>query len=256
MAYIGQEPGLGEAERFIFTASGSETTVTADDDGLPLNYTVNQLSLYLNGVKLVLGTDFTATNGSTITGLSALTAGDVVEIIALSTFSPADTVPATGGTFTGNVTHSGDLRSGTLKAADGTASITIANSTGNVEFAGDFTVNGTTSYINTTTVEVEDNILQLNTTQASPDTATAATSGISVYRGNGVTQASLIFDDADDTWDITNNLKVAGSVQSGDLILKSPVNNGHYTIWEEEEYLAIKNEYNGKTYKFVLEEIV
>ena len=77
-----------------------------------------------------------------------------------------------------------------------------------------------------------------------------------MYRGNGVTQASLIFDDADDTWDITNNLKVAGSVQSGDLILKSPVNNGHYTIWEEEEYLAIKNEYNGKTYKFVLEEIV
>ena len=104
MAYIGQEPGLGEAERFIFTASGSETTVTADDDGLPINYTVNQLSVYLNGVKLVLGTDFTATNGSTITGLAALAAGDVVEVIALSTFSPADTVPATGGTFTGNVT--------------------------------------------------------------------------------------------------------------------------------------------------------
>ncbi len=132
MAYIGQEPGLGEAERFIFTASGSETSITADDDGVPIGYTVGQLSVYLNGVKLVLGTDFTATNGSTITGLAALTAADVVEIIALSTFSPADTVPATGGTFTGNVTHSGDLRSGTLKAADGTASITIANSTGAV----------------------------------------------------------------------------------------------------------------------------
>ena len=117
------------------------------------------------------------------------------------------------------------------------------------------TVNGTTTSINTQTVEVEDNILQLNTTQGSPDTATATTSGISVYRGNGVTQASLIFDDADDTWDITNNLKVAGSIQSGDLILKSPVNKGHYTIWEEEEYLAIKNEHTGKKYKFVLEEI-
>ena len=121
MSYIGQAPGLGEAERFIFTASGSETSVTADDNGVLINYTVNQLSLYLNGVKLVMGTDFTATNGSTITGLAALAAGDVVEVIALSTFSPADTVPATGGTFSGNVTHSADLRSGNLKAADGTA---------------------------------------------------------------------------------------------------------------------------------------
>ena len=124
MSYIGQEPGLGEAEMFIFTASGSETTVTADDDGLPINYTVNQLSVYLNGVKLVLGTDFTATNGSTITLIGsspALAAGDVVEIIALSTFSPADTVPATGGTFTGAVTASAGVVGNLTGNASGTA---------------------------------------------------------------------------------------------------------------------------------------
>ena len=55
-------------------------------------------------------------------------------------------------------------------------------------------------------------------------------------------------------------LTVAGQCQAtsfitGDLILKSPTNNGHYTIWEEEEYLAIRNEMTGKKYKFVLEEI-
>ena len=104
-----------------------------------------------------------------------------------------------------------------IKASDGTASLTIADTTGavslasNLTVAGDLTINGTTTTLSTQTVEVEDNILQLNTTQASPDTATAATSGISVYRGNGVTQASLIFDDADDTWDLTNNLVVAGT---------------------------------------------
>ena len=104
-----------------------------------------------------------------------------------------------------------------IKASDGTASLTIADTTGavslasNLTVAGDLTINGTTTTLNTQTVEVEDNILQLNTTQASPDTATAATSGISVYRGDGVTQASLIFDDADDTWDLTNNLVVAGT---------------------------------------------
>jgi len=127
MAYIGQEPGQGQAERFIFTASGGETTITADDDGLSLGYTENQVSVYLNGVKLVVGTDCVATNGSTITGLAALTAADVVEIIALSTFSPADTVPATGGTFTGAVTASAGVVGNLTGNASGTsATVTTA----------------------------------------------------------------------------------------------------------------------------------
>ena len=106
MSYIGQEPGLGKAEHFIFTASGSETSVSTADDGLPISYTVNQVSVYLNGVKLIVGTgkDCQATNGSTITGLSALAASDVVEVVALSTFSPADSIPSTGGSYTGQVT--------------------------------------------------------------------------------------------------------------------------------------------------------
>ena len=73
---------------------------------------------------------------------------------------------------------------------------------------GDLIVEGDTTTLNTQTVEVEDNILQLNTTQGSPDTATATTSGISIYRGDGITQASFIFDDADDTWDLTHNLEL------------------------------------------------
>jgi len=100
--------------------------------------------------------------------------------------------------------------------------ITVGN---DLTVAGDLIVSGTTSTINTATVEVEDNILQLNTTQGTPDTATATTSGISVYRGNGVTQASLIFDDADDTWDLTNALTVAGTngvtLDSGSIKIKN-----------------------------------
>ena len=93
---------------------------------------------------------------------------------------------------------------------------------GNVSFGYDVTVTGnlivegTTTTLNTQTVEVEDNIIVLNKTQ-SDNSATAATSGISIYRGldasdNAITEASLIFDDADDTWDLTNNLKVGGDV--------------------------------------------
>ena len=106
MSYIGQEPGQGQAERFLYTATGTGTAVTADDDGVAIGYTVGQVSVYLNGVKQVIGSgkDVTATDGSTITFLAAYAADDVIEVIALSTFSPANTVAATGGTFSGAVT--------------------------------------------------------------------------------------------------------------------------------------------------------
>jgi hypothetical protein len=118
MSYIGQEPGQGQAERFLFTAAGTGTAVTADDDGVSVGYTVGQVSVYLNGVKQVIGTgkDVTATDGSTITFLASYASGDVIEVIALSTFSPADTVPATGGTFTGAVTASAGLTGTTIDA--------------------------------------------------------------------------------------------------------------------------------------------
>ena len=135
MSYLGQSPGQGMAEYFLFTASGSETSVTTADDGRPVAYTVGQVSVYLNGVRLVEGSgkDFQATNGSTISGLSALSASDVVEVVALSTFSPADAVSAAnGGTFSGNVsfgdnniTNVGSLALDSI-SADGT-SITISS---------------------------------------------------------------------------------------------------------------------------------
>jgi hypothetical protein len=72
MSYIGQGLGQGQAERFVYTASGGETSVSLDDDGRGIAYTPNQLDVYLNGVKLKNGTDFTATTGSSITGLRLL----------------------------------------------------------------------------------------------------------------------------------------------------------------------------------------
>ena len=135
MSYLGQAPGQGMSEYFLFTASGSETSVTTADDGRPVAYTVGQVSVYLNGVRLVEGSgkDFQATNGSAISGLSALSASDVVEVVALSTFSPADAVSAAnGGTFSGNVsfgdnniTNVGSLALDSI-SADGT-SITISS---------------------------------------------------------------------------------------------------------------------------------
>ena len=88
-----------------------------------------------------------------------------------------------------------------------------ASLAGNLTVGGNLTVEGTTTTINTETVEVEDNIIVLNKT-ASDGSATAATSGIAVNRGGTTANASLIFDDGDDVWDLTHKLKVASNIYS------------------------------------------
>ena len=114
MSYIGQELGLGTAERFIYTATGSGTVVSNDDDGRTIGFTLHQVSVYLNGVKQVIPTDVVASDGSTVVFASAYTSGDVIEIIALSSFSASDTVSAsTGGTFSGSVIAGGGLETDT-----------------------------------------------------------------------------------------------------------------------------------------------
>ena len=98
MSYIGQEVRQSRARRTTYTAVGGETSVN-------VKYTPGQLSVYLNGVKLIDATDYSATNGETITDLEELGTGDTLDFVALDSFLSTDTVAAsTGGTFQGAVT--------------------------------------------------------------------------------------------------------------------------------------------------------
>ena len=180
MSYLGQAPGQGQKESFLFTASGSETSVTTADDGRVGSYTVGQVSVYLNGVKLVEGSDFTATNGSTITltGSSpGLTASDVVEVVALSAFSPSDTVSAAnGGTFAGNVIMSGNL-----------------------------TVNGTETIVNTETLTVEDKNIEMGKV-SSPTDANADGGGITL---KGTTDKTILWENDTNSWNFNQNIETS-----------------------------------------------
>ena len=119
--YIGNDLRSGRSETYVFTASGGETAVTASDDSRAINYTVGWVKVWLNGVLLVEGSgkDFQATTGNSITGLAALSANDIVTVEANHTFSVSDSVPATGGTFTGPVTHSGAVTNSSTTTATG-----------------------------------------------------------------------------------------------------------------------------------------
>ena len=78
--------------RYVFTISGTPTTVNgADDNSRTLAYTAGQADVYLNGVKQVVGTDVTATSGSSVVFASALAANDIVEVVAFDTFQASTT---------------------------------------------------------------------------------------------------------------------------------------------------------------------
>ena len=82
--------------RYRFTASGGETSKSGvDDNGLTLSYIVGKEQVYLNGVLLVRTTDYVATNGTSISSLAALTAGDVLEIITFTAFDLANVLSPT-----------------------------------------------------------------------------------------------------------------------------------------------------------------
>lgn len=131
----GQTPSLNLS---TYTATGGETSVTA-------TYTVGTEEVFLNGVKLVGGgVDYTATNGTSITGLTALVAGDTVQVqsFASSVVSgsiPLSTVTAAGdlivGTGASTVSKIAIGTSGTLLTSNGTtATWAAAPSTGFLGF--------------------------------------------------------------------------------------------------------------------------
>ena len=134
MAYIGKSPsGTGVRQRYYFTATGGETSLSGtDDNGLTLSYSDGAyVDVLLNGIELVAGTDYNTSTANTIAGLAALAASDVVTVTVYDIFTVADTVSAKdGGTFSGNVVFNGNTTGLDLNGtemvldADGDTSIT------------------------------------------------------------------------------------------------------------------------------------
>lgn len=82
----------GTSARFTYTVSSSTTTITGNDDnGNTLAYDAGFADVYLNGVKMVNGSDVTVTSGTSIVFASAIGASgtDTVDIIAFGTFNVA-----------------------------------------------------------------------------------------------------------------------------------------------------------------------
>ena len=77
----------GTSERYKFTATANQNTFSGNDDnGNALGYDAGFLDVFLSGIRLVNGTDFTATSGTSIQLASGAAVGDILEIVTYGTF--------------------------------------------------------------------------------------------------------------------------------------------------------------------------
>ena len=91
--YIGRSPGDAAViiARQNYTSSGVTTDFTFTS-----GYTPGYLDVYLNGVRLVNVTDYTAGDGSTVGLTSAAVDGDALELVAYKAFNVGNVTNATG----------------------------------------------------------------------------------------------------------------------------------------------------------------
>jgi len=86
MSYLGRSAKLSlkAQEKVSFLATAGQTSKTG------LSYTPSFVEVYVNGVLLTDTTDYTATNGNSITFTVALLVNDEVTVVSLKTFASAD----------------------------------------------------------------------------------------------------------------------------------------------------------------------
>ena len=117
--YIGRNPSDSSVviDKQTFTASGVQTSFTFSSQ-----YTPGFIDAYLNGSRLVHGTDYTATNGSIVNLVSPAQANDLLELVAYKAFNVGNNIIGiqSGGTLVGNVKNLNFVGTGNTFALNGT----------------------------------------------------------------------------------------------------------------------------------------
>lgn len=200
------------------TAAGGETSLSGyDNANQALSYTPGQEQVYLNGILLVRGDDYTATNGTSITGLTALAASDFIQVNCYNNFSVAS-VPTTS--LTGEVTNSQITSLATSKLTGTIANNQLANSSitingSAVSLGGSTTIAGGSAQDDAPTSPTEGQLwLDTNGTLATTgftEKATLTTTGDIYYASAANTPARLGIGSTDQVLKVSGGLPTWGS---------------------------------------------
>ena len=135
--YIGRAPG--DSAVTVARQTFSPTGVTTDFT-FASGYTVGYLDLFLNGTKLIEGVDYTATDTSTISLISAAINGDILEGVAYKAFNLGDVNRIgiqSAGTLVGNVNTLNFVGAGnSILLNGGTIDVSISGGSGSAGAGG------------------------------------------------------------------------------------------------------------------------
>jgi len=104
VAWSGVSSGGGSTSLGTLSVTSSQSLFNMTD-----SYSSGGLAVFLNGVKLVEGTDFSETSSTSFTLTSPAASGDIVEYVAYGSTIASTNLQKTGDTMTGNLTVNADL---------------------------------------------------------------------------------------------------------------------------------------------------
>lgn len=206
VAVSGQNTIVADSNNDTLTvAAGTGITVTTND-------TTDTLTVTNSGVTSITGTT-NQVSASASTGSVTLSLPQNIHTGANPTFAGATLDAIKIGITAANEidTTAGNL---TIDSAGGT--VTVDD---NLVVSGDLTVNGTTTTVNTETINLADNIITLNSNEAGTPTQNA---GIEIERGTSP-NVTLRWNETSDTWELTRDgtnyeeITTVGTVTSGDI---------------------------------------
>ena len=146
--YIGRAPGDSSVTiaRQNYSPTGVQT-----DFAFASGYTVGLIDAYLNGVKLIEATDYTAADGSNVGLTTAAIAGDTLELVAYKAFnlgfvnsSVADFNVGANLTVAGNATFNGTVTGATVGITSAGYNVGTAKSLNFIGLGNTFAVEGDT----------------------------------------------------------------------------------------------------------------
>ena len=193
------------------------------------NLVVNEATITNSGTSIVLPTNSHFSGGGNIFNLATNTTDDVtqgstnlyftnsradarISAASITDLSDADqTVRTTDNVTFNNITSTGYIAGPASFTIDPAA---VGDNTGTVVIAGNLTVNGTTTTVNSNTVNIGDNILVLNSDETGTPSQNA---GIEIERGTS-TNVSLRFNETTDTWQFTNDGTTYNDLGTSDIV--------------------------------------
>ena len=170
----------GTSARFNYVATSNQTTFTgADTAGNTLAYDAGFVDVYLNGSKLLNGTDVTVTSGSSVVLAVGATTGDIIDIVGFGTFNVA-------------AINAANINSGTLAVARGGTGLGSIGSAGQA-----LVVNAGANALEFSTIQASEittvgnvfsnyNTVSANTTTTTSSTKNSFLKGLISVTGNAI----------------------------------------------------------------------